>query len=260
LALSSPLQRFLALRLKDVAASSPQGHLWANVVHDMFSATIRTPCSFGPPQAWHGTVPSQGTLALDYVQLEPPPPGGTQVADGELAAFLVEALGAPAHLVQALLEEATVQLQPQLAQRQGQADEPGGASGCRGLQLLELGSAARAGGFMAGAGAGTGPQLGGVLVAQQDFDREAAMMAALRREWKSSWTVKCRQVTPGLHSAADPRPDPCALHACVRAPAGLAPVCGGLLPRAPPLRHCRRRCRRRSWRWCCRCSTRRPTG
>jgi hypothetical protein len=255
LALSSPLQRFLALRLKDVAATCPEGHLWANIVHDMFSTTARTPGSFGPPEAWHGGVPSAGTLAMDYVQLEPPPPGCTPVADSELAAFAVERLGAPVYAVQALLEEAAARGQPwpeeveeAAAGEQAAGDDAGR---CRGsgsqLPAPGRGSGLVQGGGGGGGGAATASAAavaagGCALVAQADFEREADMVAALRREWRSSWTVRCRQVggAEGSRCALQPDARRClagprqpaeVLRPAAGAGAAAAAVPGGAAPR-----------------------------
>jgi hypothetical protein len=214
LALSSSQSRFLALRLKDVARAAPEGHQWINIIHDMYSSTMKTSSSCGPPEGWHGTIPTAGSLSVDFVQLDPPPPSAIPIADVELAAFLAERCGAPMYIVQQLLEEGAAgrgrQEEGEGGAQAGQAaggasSAPRSASITRSSSQLpdasssvsKLGAAPsqqrvlnmRSSGLVHGAGVAASS-----LVSKEKFAREAELLAAFRREWRAVWSVRCSQV------------------------------------------------------------------
>ncbi|KAL6748153.1 hypothetical protein V8C86DRAFT_2885468 [Haematococcus lacustris] len=92
--LTTAVGQAFAARLKDVAYAEPSdSNNWHNVVHDLYSHSLKVPFNYGPPEAWKGLIQQKGTLSLDFVSAVLPPPEATPLTEEGFADFLRTVVG-----------------------------------------------------------------------------------------------------------------------------------------------------------------------
>ncbi|KAG1666022.1 hypothetical protein FOA52_010932 [Chlamydomonas sp. UWO 241] len=97
--LSMPAHRHLATRLKDVAIAEPPNlpsglnNNWVNLVHDLYTDTMKVYQNYGAPESWKSMVPMQGVLSFDFVSGAVPPEDAAPISDEQLMEFLVNGVG-----------------------------------------------------------------------------------------------------------------------------------------------------------------------
>lgn len=80
--------RLIANRLKDCAYGEPPGAVWQNIVYDEYSRQMRLASSHGPPEQWKTTIPTVGSLSLDYISATPIPDDAVPLVDNSLIELL----------------------------------------------------------------------------------------------------------------------------------------------------------------------------